>query len=77
MEEARPEIILEEEENTSQEEGAIAVLQMSLVEDRFITQVNQVFIGLINKKIIVIIVRNLVIIHMNAGRINMTKQSHN
>ena len=52
----------------------IEVLQMSLVEERIRIQVGQVVEGLINKKFNVIIVRNLVIMHMNAGRNNMAKE---
>ena len=47
---------------------------MSLVEERIRIQVSQVARGLINKKFNVIIVINLVIMHMNAGRNNMTKE---
>ena len=75
MVEAGGEIISEVEEETSQEEDATVVLHISLVEDIIITQVIQVVKGLINKKYNIIIVRNLVIMHMNAGRSNMTKES--
>ena len=74
MEEAEAETILEEEEETSQEDDAIIVPQMSLAEDKIKTQVIQVVTGLINKKINVIIVRNLFIMHMNARRINITME---
>ena len=74
MEDAGGETIPEVEEETSQEEDAVTILQMSLVEDRIKTQVSQVVTGLINKKSNAIIVRNLVIMHMNAGRNNMTKE---
>ena len=74
MEEARGEIILEVEEETSQEEDATVVPQMFLVEERIKTTVSQVIIGLINKKFNLIIVINLVIMHTNAGRSNMTKE---
>ena len=74
MEEAVVEIISEEEEETSEEEDAIVVLQMLLVEDRIRTQVSQVVIGLINQRFNVISVKNLVIMYMNAGRSNMTKE---
>ena len=47
---------------------------MLLVEERIRTQVIEVAIGLINQNSNVIIVRNLVIMHMNAGRNNMTKE---
>ena len=47
---------------------------MSLVEDTIKIQVSQVVTGLINKNFNVIIVRNLVIMHMNAGRSSMTKE---
>ena len=50
------------------------VLQMSLVEERIRIQVIQVVKGLINKKFNFITVINLVIMHMNAGRNNMTKE---
>ena len=75
MEEARGEIIPEAEEENSQEEDAAVVLQMLLVEDRIETQVSQVVTGLINQRFNVITVKNLVIMHMNAGRSNMTKES--
>ena len=74
MEEEWGDIILEAEEETSQEEDAAAVPQMSLVEDIIRTQVIQVVTSLINEKSNVIIVINLVIIHMNARRNNMTKE---
>jgi len=47
---------------------------MSPVVERIKTQVSQVVGGLINKKFNVIIVRNLVIMHMNGGRNNMAKE---
>ena len=75
MEDAGREIISEAEEETYQEEDAVVVLQMLLVEDRIRTQVSQVVSGLINQKFNVITVKNLVIMHMNAGRSNMTKES--
>ena len=65
MEEAGGEIILEAKEETSQEEDAPIVLQM----------LPQVVTSLINQRFNVIIVKNLVIMHMNAGRSNMTKES--
>ena len=65
MVEARGETILED---------IAAVLRMSLVEERIRIQISQVVKGLINKKCRVIIVRNLVIMHMNAGINNMTKE---
>ena len=74
MEEAGGEIILEVEEETSQEEDAAVVLQMLLVEDKIRTQVSQVVTGLINQRFNVITIKNLVIMHMNAGRSNMTKE---
>ena len=49
-------------------------MQMLVVEEIIRIQVSQVARGLINKKFNVIIVRNLVIMHMNAGRNNMTKE---
>ena len=74
MVEAGGEKILEAEEEVIPEEDAETILRMSLVEDRIRTQVIQVVTGLINKKFNVIIVRNLVIMHMNAGSNNMTKE---
>ena len=47
---------------------------MLLVEERIKIQVSQVARGLINQKSNVIIVRNLVIMHMNVGINNMTKE---
>ena len=47
---------------------------MSVVEEIIRTQVNQVAIGLINKKSNVITVINVVIMHMNAGRSTMTNE---
>ena len=64
----------EAEEKVLPEEDEEKVLQMLLVEDRIIIQVSQVARGLINKKFNVIIVRNLVIMHMNARRSNMIKE---
>ena len=74
MVEAGGETTLEVEEEVLPEEDATKVLQMSLVEETIKIQVSQVARGLINKKSNVIIVRNLVIMHMNAGRNNMTKE---
>ena len=74
MVEVGGETIAEVEEETSQEEDATTVPWISLVEDIIRTQVSQVARGLINKKFNVIIVRNLVIMHMNVGRNNMTKE---
>ena len=74
MEEAGGEIILEVQEETSQEEDTTVFLQMFLVEDRIRTQVSQVVTGLINQRFNVTAIRNLVIMHMNAGRSNMTKE---
>ena len=70
----RGNIILEAEEETSQEEDTTPVLHMSLVEDKLKTQLNQVVRGLINKKFNSIIVINLVVMHMNARRSSMTKE---
>ena len=67
--------MVEAEEEVLQEEDREEVLQMSVVEEIIRTQVIQVAIGLINKKSNVITVRNLVVMHMNAGRNNMTKES--
>ena len=75
MEEVGEEIILEVEEETSQEEDTIVVLQMLLVEDRIKTQASQVVTGLINQRFNVIAIKKLVIMDMNAGRSNMTKES--
>ena len=74
MEEARGEIIPKAEEETSQEENAAIVLQMLLVEDRIRTQVSQVVIGFINQRFNFTTIINLVIVHMNVGRSNMTKE---
>ena len=74
MVEAGGETILEVEEEVLPKEDEEEVLQMLLVEERIEIQVSQVAIGLIHKKFNVIIVRNLVIMHMNAGRNNMTKE---
>ena len=64
----------EEEEEVLLEEDEEEVLQMLLVEESIRIQVNQVARGLINKKSNVIIARILVIVHMSAGRKNMTKE---
>ena len=64
----------EEEEEIIPEEDEEKVVQMLLVEERIIIQVIQVARGLINKKFNVITIRSLVIMHMNAGRNNMTKE---
>ena len=74
MEEAGRDINLEAEEEIFPKEDTTTVPGMSLVEDRIRTPVNQVVTSLINKKFNVIIVRNLVIMHMNVGRNNMTKE---
>ena len=66
--------MVEVEEEFLQEEDEAQVLQMSVVEEIIRTQVSQVARGLINKKFNVIIVRSLVIMHMNAGRSNMNKE---
>ena len=47
---------------------------MLVVEEIIRTQVSEVARSLINKKSNVITVINLVIMHMNAGRNNMTKE---
>ena len=67
MVEAGGETSLEAEEEFILEEDAIEILQKSLVEERIRIQDIQVVRGLINKKSNVIIIRNLVIVHMNAG----------
>ena len=72
MVEAGGETTLEEEEEVLPEEDEAEVLQMLLVEERI--RIIQLARGLINKKVNVITVRNLVIMHMNAGRNNMTKE---
>ena len=72
MVEAGGETTSEAEEEVLQEEDEAEVLQMSVVEEIIRIQVNQVARGLINQKFNVITVRNLVIMHMNAGRSNMT-----
>ena len=64
----------EAEEEVLQEEDEAEVLQMSVVEEIIRTQVSQMAIGLINKKFNVITIINLVIMHMNVGRNNMTKE---
>ena len=70
----REETTLEAEEEVLQEEDKAEVLQMSVAEEIYKTQVSQVARGLINQKFNVITVRSLVIMHMNAGRSNMTKE---
>ena len=74
MVEAGGETTSEAKEEVLQEEDKAEVLQMSVAEEIIRTQVIQVARGLINKKSNVITVRNLVIMHMNAGRNNMTKE---
>ena len=74
MVEAGGETTSKVEEEVLQEQDEEKVLQMSVAEEILKTQVNQVARGLINKKSNVIIVRNLVNMHMNAGRNNMTKE---
>ena len=74
MVEAGGETTPEEEEEVLPEEDAIEVLQMLLVEERIRIQVSQVVRGLTNKKSNVIVVRNLVIMHVNVGRNNMNKE---
>ena len=74
MVEAGGEATSEEKEEIVLEEDEEEVLQMLLVEERIRIQVIQVARGLINKKYNLIIVRNLVIMHMNARRNNMTKE---
>ena len=66
MVEAGRETTLKAEEEVLQEEDEVEVLQMSVEGEIIRTQVSQVARGLINKKFNVIIVRNLVIMHMNA-----------
>ena len=74
MVEAWGETTPEEEEEVLLEEDKAEVLKMSVVEERIRIQVSQVARDLINKKFNVIIVRNLVIMHTNAVRNNMTKK---
>ena len=74
MVEARGETTSEVEEEVLQEEDEVEVLEMSVAEEITRTQVSQVARGLINQKFNVIIVRNLVIMHMNVGRNNMAKE---
>ena len=74
MVEVGGETTLEAEEEVLQEEDKAEVLQMSVAEEITRTQVSQVARGLINQKFNVITVRSLVIMHMNAGRSNMTKE---
>ena len=74
MDEVGGEIILEEEEETSQDKDATIVAWMLLVEDKIITQVIQVVTSSINKKFNVIIGTNLVSMHMNAQRSSMSKE---
>ena len=74
MVEAGGETTLEAEEEVLQEEDEAEVLQMLVVEEKIRTQLSQVARGLINQKSNVITVRNLVIMHMNARRNNMTKE---
>ena len=68
------ETTLEAEEEVLQEEDEAEVLQMLVAEEIIRTQVSQVSRGLINKKFNVITIRRLVIMHMNVGRSNMTKE---
>ena len=74
MVEERGETTPKVEEEVLPEEDEAEVLQMLLKEERIRIQVIQVVRGLINKKFNVITIRNLVIMHMNAGRNNMTKE---
>ena len=74
MVEAGEETTSEAEEEVLQEEDEAEILQMSVAKEIIRAQVSQVARGLINKKFNVIIVRNLVIMHMNVGRSNMTKE---
>ena len=74
MVEAGEETTSEAEEEVLQEEDEAKVLQMLVVEEIIRTQVSQVARGLINQKSNVITVRSLVIMHMNVGRKNMTKE---
>ena len=74
MVEAGRETTSKAEEEVLQEEDEAEILQMSVAKEIIRAQVSQVARGLINKKFNVIIVRSLVIMHMNAGRSNMTKE---
>ena len=62
------------EEEVLQEEDEAEVLQMSVAEEITKTQVSQVARGLISQKFNVITARSLVIMHMNVGISNMTKE---
>ena len=64
----------EAEEEFLLEEDEAEVLQMLLEEERIRIQDRKVARGLINKKFNFIIVINLVNMHMNVGRNNMTKE---
>ena len=74
MVESGGETTSEAEEEVISEVDEVEVQQMSVVEEIIRTQVIQVAKGLINKKSNVITIRSLVIMHMNAGRNNMTKE---
>ena len=74
MVEAGGETTSEAKEEVLQEEDEAEVLQMLVAEEITRTQVSQVARGLINRKFNVITVRSLVIMHMNIGRNNMTKE---
>ena len=74
MVEAGGETTSEAEEEVLQEEDEAEVLEMSVAEEITRTQVSQVARGLINWKFNVITVRSLVIMYMNVGRSNMTKE---
>ena len=76
MVEARGETTLEAKEEVLQEEDEAEVLQMLVVEESIRTQFIKSSRGLINQKSNVIIVRNLVIMDMSAGRNNMTKEGN-
>ena len=64
----------EAEEEVLPEEDEAEVLQMLLVEETIRIQVIQVVIGLITQNFNVITVINFFIMHINAGRNNMTKE---
>ena len=74
MVEVGRETTLEVEDEVLLEEDEGEALQMSVVGKSIRIQVIQVARGLINKNFSVIIVRNLVIMHMNVGRNNMAKE---
>ena len=63
--------MVEAEEEFLPKKDEAEVLKCSWYRGKQVIQVDR---GLINKKFNVITIRNLVIMHMNAGRNNMTKE---